>query len=139
MVIRIARDTDADAVFGLTRDMATSFTPTFDAFSSSFVQLLADPKATVLVADVQGSVDGYLLGFTHLTFFVDGPVAWIEEVAVRSDMHRLGLGRTLMGAFEEWAQTRNARLVALATRRTDPFYEALGYERSANYFRKVYG
>jgi hypothetical protein len=28
-------------------------------------------------------------------------------------------------------------LVALATRRTEPFYLALGYERSATYLRKV--
>jgi hypothetical protein len=42
-----------------------------------------------------------------------------------------------MQAFEAWAQTREARLVALATRRAAPFYQAIGYEESAIYFRKL--
>jgi hypothetical protein len=42
-----------------------------------------------------------------------------------------------MEAFESWAKSRGAALVALATRRAAPFYLALGYEESASYFRKL--
>ena len=64
-------------------------------------------------------------------------MAWVEEVAVDAGAQHLGLGRALMAEFEGWARDRQARLVALATRRADAFYVALGYERSAAYFRKL--
>ncbi|HEX8005064.1 MAG TPA: GNAT family N-acetyltransferase [Trebonia sp.] len=48
-----------------------------------------------------------------------------------------GIGRALMSAFEQWADTQGCALVALATRRAASFYRALGYEESATYFRKV--
>jgi hypothetical protein len=42
-----------------------------------------------------------------------------------------------MGRFEEWARSHRAKFAALATRRADQFYQALGYEESASYFRKL--
>ncbi len=56
-------------------------------------------------------------------------------VAERS--RRLGVGRALMASFEEWAKGRGAVLVGLATRRAAPFYDALGYEQSATFFRRI--
>jgi hypothetical protein len=44
-----------------------------------------------------------------------------------------------MSAFERWAAARDCALIALATRRAAPFYRALGFEKSAVYFRKVLG
>jgi GNAT superfamily N-acetyltransferase len=133
----MARDSDADAIFDLASAMASSFTPTRLVFQESIAKLLTDRNAVVLVVeDEERSVSGYLLGFAHLAFFANGVVAWIEEIAVRSERRRQGLGRALVDEFEEWSRTRHARLVALATRRADAFYGALGYERSAVYFRK---
>ena len=80
---------------------------------------------------------GYLLGFRHLTFYANGPVAWVEEIIVRGHDRERGIGRALMSAFEQWAAGQGCALVALATRRAAPFYRALGYEESAAYFRKV--
>ena len=65
------------------------------------------------------------------------PVSWVEEIAVVSSLRRKGIGRALMARFEQWAATREARLVGLATRRAAGFYSALGYEESASYFRKL--
>ena len=45
----------------------------------------------------------------------------------------------LLVAAEDWARRRGARYVALATRRAAPFYQALGYEDSAVYFKKPLG
>lgn len=59
---------------------------------------------------------GYLLGFRHLTFFANGPAAWVEEIFVRGQERGRGIGRELMSAFEQWAATRGCMLVALATR-----------------------
>ena len=93
---------------------------------------------TCLLLAVDGSeCAGYLLGFRHLTFYANGPVAWVEEVVVRGCDRGRGIGRALMDAFEGWAAAERCALVALATRRAAPFYRALGYEESAAYFRKV--
>jgi len=91
----------------------------------------------LLIAEEQGDVLGYLLGFDHETFFANGRVSWVEEVMVREDRRREGIGETLMERFEEWAKSRDSKLVALATRRASPFYMAIGYEDSATYFRKL--
>jgi GNAT superfamily N-acetyltransferase len=64
-------------------------------------------------------------------------VAWVEELVVRNDHRGQGIGRALMNAFEAWARNRGCALVALATRRAAPFYQALGYQESAAYLRKL--
>jgi GNAT superfamily N-acetyltransferase len=82
---------------------------------------------------------GYLLGFRHPAFFANAPVAWVEEILVRPEYRGRGAGRALMSAFEQQAADQGCALVALATRRAAAFYQALGYQESASYFRKVLG
>jgi GNAT superfamily N-acetyltransferase len=91
----------------------------------------------LLVIDVDGRVGGYLLGFEHPAFFANGPVAWVEEIAVHEGLRRQHLGSRLMTAFEDGVRERGGRLVALATTRAGSFYEAIGYARHAAYFRKI--
>ena len=136
--VRPALAHDAEKLFALAHDMATSFVPTLERFRVAFSELGSRNDALVLVADgAGGSVDGYLLGFVHPTFYADAPVACVEELAVHSAARRHGVGRRLLESFEEWAHSHGARLVALATRRAGAFYSALGYEESAAYFRKM--
>ena len=135
--IRRADADDADAVADLAAGLAQSFTFSRPAFLRSYPALLAaDDACLVLAVDGQERL-GYLLGFEHLTFYANGPVAWVEEVFVRRQDRGCGAGRALMSAFEQWAAARGCALVALATRRAAPFYRALGYEESAVYLRKV--
>jgi hypothetical protein len=42
-----------------------------------------------------------------------------------------------MHVVESGAADRGAKLIALATRRAASFYEAIGYEVSATYYRKL--
>ena len=134
--IRRAGTNDADGVAGLAAGLAYSFAFDRDKFLASYPVLLSDDDACLIVAIAGQDYLGYLLGFRHLTFFANGPVGWVEEVAVHADARRLGVGAALMSAFEEWAAESGAPMVALATRRAAPFYLALGYEESAVYFRK---
>lgn len=135
--IRAAQHVDVDGLFPIVAEFATSFVPERTAFRRAFQRLQGDDHACLLVADHGGRPIGYLLGFDHLTFFANGPVAWVEEVAVHSSWRRKGVGRALMAQFEEWAASRRAKLVALATRRAGQFYRVLGYTDSAAYFRKL--
>ncbi len=137
MQIRPAQPGDRDEVFILARDFATSFAVERDSFDTSFQNILDDPHALLLVAEDNGDVIGYCLGLDHDTLFANGPVAWVEEITVRASLRQSGVGRQLMTAFEDWARSRNSKLVALSTRRAADFYLAIGYEESAVYFRKL--
>jgi GNAT superfamily N-acetyltransferase len=91
----------------------------------------------LVVETDDGEVGGYLLGFEHPAFFANGTVAWVEEIAVDESLRRQNLGSQLMSAFENEIRDRDGRLVALATTRASNFYEAIGYNRHAAYFRKI--
>jgi GNAT superfamily N-acetyltransferase len=134
---RPAEPGDIEDVAGLAAELASSFEFSRQRFKASYPALLAADDACLLLAADEGGVAGYLLGFRHLTFYANGPVAWVEEVVVRNQDRRRGIGQVLMNAFEEWSAAQGCALVALATRRAAPFYLSLGYEESATYFRKV--
>jgi GNAT superfamily N-acetyltransferase len=135
--IRRAGAGDADAVADLAAELAQSFPLSRARFHLTYPALLAADGACLLLAVEEQERLGYLLGFQHLTFYANGPVAWVEEVLVRRQDRGRGIGRALMRAFEQWAAEQGCGLIALATRRAAPFYRALGYEESAVYFRKV--
>ena len=135
--IRLAQHADAEAILALAKPFATSFVVNESAFHHAFLELLASPQAHLAVAETAEHLAGYVLGFNHYTFFANGSVAWVEEIMVREALRRQGIGQLLMQAFEAWAAARGCRLVALATRRAAAFYQALGYEESATYFRKL--
>jgi len=135
--IRLAQDADAEAVLALAKPFATSFVVEAQAFQHAFAALLASPQAHLAVAETAQQVVGYVLGFEHYTFFANGRVAWVEEIMVMEARRRQGIGQLLMQGFEAWAVERGCKLVGLATRRAAAFYQALGYEASATYFRKL--
>jgi|SRR5215472_9922499 len=137
--IRPAAAADRDAVASLASELAQSFPFSREMFDVSYPALVADDDACVLVAISGEQVIGYLLGFSHGTFYANGPVGWVEELFVLSPHRGDGVGRALMSAFERWAAARGCALVALATRRAAPFYLAIGYEESATYLRKALG
>lgn len=134
--IRPALASDQDEIFALVESFATSYRPEKGDFEKSFPALLGDGQARVLVAVDQDRVVGYALGFVHKTFFANGNVAWVEEIMVQEDRRRKNWGRALMDGMEKWAQENGCALLALATRRAGPFYQALGYQESALYMKK---
>lgn len=135
--IRTAQYADAQAIFALAQPFATSFVVDEPAFHHAFAALLASSEAHLAVAETAQQLVGYVLGFDHYTFFANGRVAWVEEIMVSEALRRQGIGQLLMQEFEAWAGARGCKLVALATRRAASFYQALGYEESAVYFRKL--
>jgi GNAT superfamily N-acetyltransferase len=135
--IRPAQAGDTEQLWPLVQDFALSYRPERSAFERSFGDLLQRSDTLVLVAVSNAAVVGYLLGSFHGTFFANGPVAWIEELAVSEPVRRVGVGSKLMASAEEWARHLPAAYVALASRRERDFYLKIGYEESATYFRKT--
>jgi GNAT superfamily N-acetyltransferase len=137
ITIRPAHDTDAEAVLALAKPFATSFVVDEQTFHRSFSALLSSPQAHLAVAETDRQLVGYVLGFDHDTLYANGRVAWVEELMVGELSRRQGIGQLLMQAFEAWAMARGCKLVGLATRRAAAFYQRMGYEESATYFRKL--
>ena len=135
--IRRAQYEDGKAIFSLAQSFATSFVVEEQVFHHAFAKLLASPEAYLAVAETPPQLIGYLLGFDHDTFYANGRVAWVEEIMVCEPFRRQNIGQSLMQGFERWAGARGCQLVALATRRAALFYQAIGYEESATYFRKL--
>jgi len=136
-MIRLAKVGDRESVLALARQFAVSFKVEDGAFELSWNELIVRPDACLFVAEESNRIAAYLLGFRHPTFYANGPVGWVEEVMVEETRRWQGLGSELMRQFEIWAEDGGCRLVALATRRASGFYQALGYEESATYFRKL--
>jgi ribosomal protein S18 acetylase RimI-like enzyme len=136
-ISRAAEPRDGAAILSLAQAFATSFFVEPSTFQQAFSALLTDTHLRLIVAEQDEQVIGYLLGSTHMTFYANGSVAWVEEITVNEAYRGQGIGRMLMHDFERWAAERDARLVALATRRAAAFYESLGYEESARYYRKL--
>ena len=135
--VREAIKDDADALFSLASAFATSFAPERAAFEIALADIISTDGANLSVAEVDGEVVGYCLGFDHYTFYANGRVAWVEEITVAEPMQRRGVGKLLMENFEEWSSNRGNMLVALATRRAASFYRSIGYEESATFFRRL--
>jgi GNAT superfamily N-acetyltransferase len=107
------------------------------AFDRSFAEVLAHRDSGLFVATVSEDVVGYILASLHPTLYANGPVAWIEELMVRDTARRVGVGLALVRAVEQWASERAVRMIALATRRAEAFWKAVGYEASATYLHKL--
>lgn len=137
LTIRIAQTEDCLLVFPLAKEMATSFEVERECYERSFHEILRDPAAICLVAEKNEEIIGYLIGFDHRAFYANGRVSWVEEIFVKETDRKKGIGKSLMDGFEEWCIERGSKLVGLATRRASRFYEAIDYEESATFYRKI--
>ena len=63
-------------------------------------------------------------------------VQWVDEILVVEHARRRGVGRALMAEFETWAENGRCRMIGLATRAAASFYEELGFEDSAGYYKR---
>jgi GNAT superfamily N-acetyltransferase len=68
----------------------------------------------------------------------NGSVAWIEELMVSESVRSRGVATKLMSSAEEWAKGVPTAHAAVANRRAADFYRRIGYEESANYYRKTF-
>jgi len=135
--IRRATESDEDTLFRLVQEFAVTFVPERSAFEVSLRKILANDDANLSVALLEGQVVGYCLGFDHYAFYTNGRTSFVEEVMVRENLRKHGVGRQLITCFEQWSISRGSKLVGLATRRAASFYEAIGYESSGTFFRRL--
>ncbi len=134
--VRRATVADEFALFALVSGFPTPTPPSREIFAAALRVKLKDPDGFVAVAESGGKLVGYVAGDAHETFYAGGKVAWVDEILVTEPARRQGIGRALMEEFEAWAENGRCRLIGLATRGAASFYEELGFETSAGYFKR---
>jgi GNAT superfamily N-acetyltransferase len=137
--IRVGQLSDEAGLFELARAFPTPTPPDVDMFAIALRAKLADPSSDLAVAEHEGSLIGYVAGYSHPTFYAGGSTAWVDELLVDATFRGRGIGRRLMDAFEAWAGSHACTLVSLATRNAGPFYQRLGYASKAEYYKKYLG
>ena len=134
--VREAEDADEMAVYSLAVSFSFPVGTNRLAFHKAWKKKINDADCFVGLAEVEGSIVGYISGYVHTTLYADKPMAWIDEIFVREDMRKGGIGRSLMGEIARWATERGCRLLALASQESAEFYHALGYEEDASRYYK---
>ncbi len=134
--IREAEDADESAVYSLALNIPPSASIDRGTFHNAWKTKIRDADCYVGLAEVEAAVVGSISGYVHTTFYAEKPVAWIDEIFVREDMRKGGIGRELMAEVARWATERGCRLAALASREGAEFYLALGYEEDSSSFYK---
>jgi GNAT superfamily N-acetyltransferase len=113
--------------------------------SDRLSQALGDPNYVISVAE---ATDGSLLGWigAEYRFLLElGEEVEIVGLVVRQEARRLGVGKALLAAAEEWAQGRGLHSVRVRSNvlrpESHPFYERMGYTRvkTQHCYRKPLG
>jgi ribosomal protein S18 acetylase RimI-like enzyme len=98
--------------------------------------LLADEDHGLFVAEAGGRVAGFLHVMAHDTppipILVPRRLAVVDNLVVRRDLRRAGIGRALMERAEQWARQQGATEIDLTVFEFNAdaiaFYRRLGYE-----------
>jgi GNAT superfamily N-acetyltransferase len=135
-IVRQAGLADSDGLFELVRSFPTPTPCDRPTFEATLETKLRDSSSFVGVAEANARLIGYVAGYSHLAFYAGGRTAWVDELFVLAESQGQGVGRRLMETFEQWAASQQCRLVSLATSGAALFYQRLGYESKAGYFKK---
>jgi GNAT superfamily N-acetyltransferase len=136
LVIRQAREEDAQTLFGLILELA-GYERLSDEVSGDAEtlrrSLFVERTAEALLAEAQGEAVGYAIFCgTFSTFECKGGL-WIEDVYVRPESRRLGAGRALFARIAGLAQERGLPRLEWAALDWNElaldFYDGLGATR----------
>ena len=111
-LIRKARPNDLPEILSMVKEL-----PEFEDLSEQMVATEVDyresffgdnPAAEALVADLDGALIGYAIFFSTFSTFVGRAGIWLEDLYVRQDFRKQGIGKKLLKAVGEVAMTRNS-------------------------------
>lgn len=136
MKIRPANSEDSVAIFELVNQLHPSINVAELNFQATFDLILKRPDNCCFVVIKDGATVGYLSGFLRPVLNQGGSAAYVDEIVIQTDVRGAGLGTALLCEFENWAQSKHCSVVGLATGGARAFYERLGYQTSAGYYKK---
>ena len=124
--VRAAGQEDAESVFEMLSDFATSYTPDREAFNRSYSSLVSAAGADLLLAEDEHGAVGYLLACDMPTLFANGPVTELLELYVKPVNRNMGVRRLLVNTSVDQARDRGVVEVTVPTRRASEFYRGCG-------------
>jgi ribosomal protein S18 acetylase RimI-like enzyme len=132
--VREAAPEDTEAVHALAVDLADALgdrRPRLEAVRARLRELLEEPRARVLVVELEGSVVGAASLWIKPDLAHGDTVIEVPMLVVSGDVRRRGVGKLLMDEVRNIAVAENAALIELvATRENEAargFYRALGF------------
>lgn len=115
--------------FGEVFEMETPSAPQPDYLRSLLAQKSFFAFGAFAGQELAGGVTGYLLP----QYYVESPLAYIYDLAVRKEFQRKGIGRGLIDAVQAYCRTENIEQLFVQADDTDEyaleFYHASGAER----------
>jgi GNAT superfamily N-acetyltransferase len=134
--IRPATEADVETLFGLILELA-EYEKLTDAVRGDPVvlrrSLFEQPVAEALIVETEGEAVGYAIFFTTFSTFECRSGLWVEDVYVRPDRRRAGIGEAVMQHLAALALDRgHVRLEWCALDWNEPalrFYDKLGATR----------
>ena len=132
--VREAALEDAEAIYYLARDLADALgdrRPRPDAVRASLEEFLKEPRARVLVAEVEDGVVGAASIWIKPDLAHGDAVIEVPMLVVSGSARRRGVGKLLVQEIQSIAADENAALIELvATKENDvarAFYRSLGF------------
>jgi len=131
----VAEERDVAAVASLIagfRDWWGKDEPTEGAFTETAERLVVDPNTDFLLAAVDDAPAAGVCQLRYrLSIWTGADDCWLEDLFVRAEARRTGLGRALMSAALDRAETRGCRRIELDVneRNTEAldFYRSMGF------------
>ena len=87
------------------------------------------------MAEDDDGVQGYVYAADAPTLYANGPITEILELYVEESDRRRGIGRRLVESVAASARERGSVEVVVPTRRAGAFYQAVGFELTAELFK----
>ena len=138
IVIRQARFEDIEALIALLNQLFSiehDFLFDEDKQRKGLELMLTSDGRCILVAEHQASVVGMVTVQTLVSTAEGGVVGLLEDLVVRHDCRRQGIGQKLLAAIEAWAERQGlARLQLLADQTNQPalnFYDNAGWSKTS--------
>jgi len=132
--VREAALEDAEAIYYLARDLADALgdqRPRPDAVRARLGEFLKEPRARVLVAEVEDGVVGVASIWIKPDLAHGDAVIEVPMLVVSGSARRRGVGKLLIQEIQSIAADENAALIELvATKENDvarAFYRSLGF------------
>lgn len=134
--VRKAMQEDILEIFKLANQLSETVNVSESYFQANFSHITENEMHCLLVAVQNGVVLGYVSGYFHNTIYASGLVAYVDEIVVDASVRGMKIGSILMTRFEEVSREKGCVIVSLATYGAKNFYEALGYNSKAGYYKK---
>jgi len=136
MRIEPARPEDLKTVYELTNELEGEILP-WDSFREIYGRILESEAEYILIAWEDGPA-GYVHGRLTEELHHGGMISTVQEMIVRKECRRKGIGRQLLQAAIDWSKEQGALEIELTSHfsRTwaHEFYACMGFEKTSYKF-----